>query len=121
MNESGYYPSGAEFDPKAPWNEREIPERQFDVCISQTLSKSTSVTTKDYALDGMCINTSETDWGEAYKKEHLTPLQLIERYKSFLSKHLPDPVVDIKGFKEFKYLIRECENWVNDETEIIEE
>ncbi len=128
MIESGYYPPGAEFDPRAPWNEQEVPERQFDVCISQTLSKSTRVTTNDYVPevdqdeDGVyeSADTSDTDWKEAYKNEHLTPLQLIEKFKEFLTKHLPD-LVGISGFKEFKRLIKECEGWVEDELTVLEE
>ena len=131
MRESGYYPPGAEFDPRAPWNEQEVPERQFDVCISQTLSKSTRVTTDDYVPgvdpdeDGYGYHdysdTSDTDWWEAYKNEHLTPLQLIEEFKDFLTKHLPDPIIDVKGFRRFKHLIDECEGWTEDETEVVED
>ena len=129
MRESGYYPPGSEFDPGAPWNEQEVPERQFDVCISQTLSKSTSVTTNDYAPkvdedeDGFyeSADASDTDWKKTYKNEHLTPLQLIGEFKDFLTKHLPDPIIDVKGFQRVKYLIDECEDWTEDETEIVEE
>lgn len=128
MKESGYYPPGAEFDPRAPWNEQEIPERRFDVCISQTLIKNTKVTTNDYVPivdqddEGRhhdYSDTSDTDWEEAYKNEHLTPLQLIDEFKGFLTKHLPDP--DTKEFRRFKHLIDECEGWTEDETEVIEE
>ena len=129
MRESGYYPPGAEFNSNAPWNQVEVPERQFDVCISQTLSKSTGVTTNDYVPgvvqeeDGYYpySDTSDTDWEEAYESEHLTPLQLIDEFKDFLTKHLPDPIVDVKGFQRFKHLIDECEGWVEDEIEVMEE
>lgn len=126
MIESGYYPPGAEFDPKAPYNQEEIPERCFDVLISQTLSKTTVVSTRDYIPeyeeeDGHTYaDTSETDWEKAYSHSwHYTPIELIREFKGFLTKHLPDPIVDIKGFREFKHLIDECENWTEDETEVI--
>lgn len=126
MIESGYYPPGAEFDPNAPWNEQEVPERTFDVCVSQTLSKNTKVLTNDYDLEPTeegCtdITTSNTNWKRAYEREHLTPLQLIEEFKSLLTNHLPDPVVDLQRYKRFKRLIKECEGWEEDETEIIED
>lgn len=128
MIESGYYPLGAD-TPYAPWNEREVPERQFDVCISQTLSKSTRVTTNDYVPevdqneDGVyeSTDTSDTDWKEAYKNEHLTPLQLICEFKDFLTKHLPDPVVDAAEYKKWKKLISECDGWIEDELAVLEE
>lgn len=128
MYDNYNYPLGAD-TPYAPWNEQEVPERQFDVCISQTLSKSTSVTTNDYVPevdqdeDGVyeSTDTSDTDWNEAYKNEHLTPLQLIGEFKDFLTKHLPDPVVDLAEYKKWKKLISECEGWAEDELTVLEE
>lgn len=129
MIESGYYPPGAEFDPSAPWNEPGPPEEKtFDVCISQTLSRDTTVTTSDYSVDVDCdedgyyqsIDTSETNWKEAAQGERMTPLELIGEFKSFLEKTLPDPVVFPKEYKKAKYLIGECEGWVEDDLEIME-
>ena len=128
MYDNYNYPLGAD-TPYAPWNEQEVHKRQFDVCISQTLSKNTKVTTNDYVpevdqdKDGVyeSTDTSDTDWKEAYKNEHLTPLQLIGKFKDFLTKYLPDPIIDVKEFRRFKHLINECEGWTEDETEVVEE
>lgn len=32
QRESGYYPAGAEFDPRAPWNQSDPVMEQCDVC-----------------------------------------------------------------------------------------
>ena len=116
------YPAGAD-NPNAPWNERPIPKRSFDVFISQTLSKSTQVTTDDYILvdNNLHADTSETNWAQAYSEEHHTPLELIEELKSYLERHLPDPITDLKEYKKVKKLIAECKNWVEDDLEIIED
>lgn len=132
------YPYGAD-GPDAPWNQNDIEEKEFGVTVSQTLSKNTTVTTSDYIpggssqetewdIDGYHTitchepdDTSDTDWKKAYKNEHLTPLQLINEFKDFLTKHLPDSIIDVKGFQRFKYLIDECEGWEVDETEVVEE
>ena len=78
MSESGYYPIGAEFDPSAPWNQVEIPEREFDVTISSSLSKSTTIESKDYLIDedpdGSYIDTSDIAWTKEYQEQHYTPL-----------------------------------------------
>lgn len=130
MIESGYYPPGAEYDPNAPWNEPDIPEATFDVCISQTLSKSVKVTTDDYSPevdadeDGtyMYPDTSDTDWKAAYgNDQHYTPLELIKQFKEFLEKLLPDPITFRREYHRAKHLISECEGWIEDETEIIQE
>lgn len=129
MVNSGCYPLGAEYDKLAPYNQEEPPEELFDVCISQTLSKSTAVKTSDYIPnvdidDGeyqTYNDTSNTNWEEAYKDNHLTPLNLIKQFKSYLMETIPDPSVNKSKFKRFKYLIDECDNWVEDDFVVMEE
>lgn len=122
MHDNYNYPPGADTS-YAPWNEQKVPERQFDVCISQTLSKSTDIITDDYSPefdeeDGYTYaNTEDTDWEKAYEKDHYTPLELIEKFKELLTTHLPDPVVNLSEYKKWKHLISECEGWTEDETE----
>ena len=51
MKESGYYPAGAEFDPRAPWNEVELPPKEVEVTISAIVSKTMKVPVRDYTID----------------------------------------------------------------------
>ena len=51
MKESGYYPAGAEFDPRAPWNEVELPPKDVEVTVSVTISKTMKVPVGDYIID----------------------------------------------------------------------
>ena len=51
MKESGYYPAGAEFDPRAPWNEVELPPKELEVTISAIVSKTMKVPVRDYTID----------------------------------------------------------------------
>ena len=51
MKESGYYPAGAEFDPRAPWNEVELPPKEVEVTISAIVSKTMKVPVEDYIID----------------------------------------------------------------------
>lgn len=132
MTESGYYPPGAEFDPDAPWNQNDPEEKEFKVTVSQTLSKSTTVTTSDYIpggyfpetewdIDGYHTvtchepdDTSDTDWKKAYNNEHYTPLGLIQEFKEMLEKNTPIPET------RRKHLINECMNWIEDDLEVCE-
>lgn len=50
MTESGYYPPGAEHSPNAPWNQEELPEREIEVTVSVTLSKTVKIKVSDYTL-----------------------------------------------------------------------
>lgn len=149
MYDNYNYPAGAD-TPDAPWNEVEVPEKDFDVTISQSLSRDITVTTNnyvpgasgvDYEPDdegGYCAcgwqdsdDTSDTDWAEVYKENgHLTPLQLIERFHAILK--VEQKNVERRQAKKFspirkmklgfiKHLIAECEGWTNDETEFLVE
>ena len=135
------YPMGADI-PSAPWNMPVVPCHEFNVAISQTLSKSTTVSTNDYTPccdegceDGVGYHdewddTSETNWTQVYAEDHKTPLELIAMLKEYLEKDLKalretiEP--DNRSFKttqarRLEGLIEECEDWVVDETEVVEE
>lgn len=144
MREADYYPPGAYNDPNAPWNEPSIPEIEFEVTISQTLSKGTNVTTNDYTPQcdmgeedgiGYCNkwnDTSNTDWKKAYEDEHFTPLELIGKLREYVEMHLvviemelaaenPKTAKTTLKAVELRRLLKECDDWCEDETEIVED
>ena len=147
---SGYYPGSlTDFSEGTPWNEPEVPEKEFDVTCCQTLSRTATVTTNnyipgasgvDYESDGeggSCAfswhdpdDTSDTNWENEYDENgYYTPLQLIQLLKEYLQKdlvNLDDVAIATDQNKTFlegkiKHLIEECDCWTNDETEFIEE
>lgn len=133
MTESGDYPAGAEFNKDAPYNQVDPKEREFEVTISQSLSKTVKVSTSDYVEiedydeDGKClsIDTSNTDWMASYSESHKTPKELIKEFKDLLNMCITaienNKETNNKGMlKRFKYLKSECENWCIDETEVVE-
>lgn len=133
LNNNSNYPlmSQSEWD-NAPWNQSDPEEKEFEVTVSQTLSKSTTVTTSDYIpgeyfpetewdIDGYHTitchepdDTSDTDWKKAYNNEHYTPLGLIQEFKEMLEKNTPIPET------RRKHLIDECMNWIEDDLEVCE-
>ena len=50
MTESGYYPPGVEHAPNAPWNQVDNPEREIEVTVSVTLSKTVKIKVSDYEI-----------------------------------------------------------------------
>ena len=135
------YPMGAD-TPLAPWNMPVVPYHEFNVAISQTLSKSTVVSTNDYTPccdegceDGVGYHdewddTSETNWTQVYEEDHKTPYELIAMLKEYLEKELKtlretmepdDRSFKVTQARRLEGLIEECEDWVVDETEIVEE
>lgn len=124
MREEDYYPAGAYDDPRAPYNEIEIPEKVFDVSISQTLYKNDiSVETNDY-IPEYCeesghtyADTSETDWRKVYDNDrHYTPLELIATLKQMCEEMLEFGVM--RTDFRIEWLVRECSGWEEDETDI---
>lgn len=122
MYDNYNYPPGAD-TPDAPWNQVENPEEEFEVTISQTLSKTVTVYTSNYNLEVDCdeegcyrnCDTSDTDWKEVYEEDHHTPLQLIGFLKRLLEGN--EPISD--SLK--KQLIEECDDWCEDELVFVEE
>lgn len=79
--ESGYYPPGAEHDPNAPYNQVDLPEREIEVLVSVTLSKTVKVQVNDYKVevdadeDGKCLvrDFSECDLQGAVEEQVVLP------------------------------------------------
>ena len=74
MKESGYYPAGAEFDPRAPYNEVEQPSKDIEVTISAIVSKTIKVPVRDYTIDEEGnIDFSECDLKKAVEENIRLP------------------------------------------------
>lgn len=63
MIESGYYPPGAEHDPRAPWNQCDPEEEEVEVLVSITLSKSVKIKVKDYIV----VDEGKDEDGDYFK------------------------------------------------------
>lgn len=50
MSSNGDYPLGARDDPRAPYNQKELPEREIEVCVSITVHKTYKLKVKDYTI-----------------------------------------------------------------------
>jgi hypothetical protein len=147
---SSNYPDGlSDWTPGTPWNEPEIPDEDFEITCSQSLSRTATVTTNNYIPgasgvdyesddEGGCYavpyhddpDTSDTNWADEYKANgYKTPLQLIQMLKGYLEDELKKwEEVDKQDphkwastqVRKFKSLIEECDCWIEDETEFIE-
>ena len=75
------YPCGAD-NPRAPWNEVELPPKDVEVTVSVTLSKTVKITVDDYQIDeeGYC-DFSECDLHKAVKEQIKLPQQLCEDWE----------------------------------------
>ena len=123
--ESGYYPPGAEFDPNAPYNQVDYPEREIEVTISVTLSKTVKVMVDDYQVeedadeDGryLSYDYSECDLHKAVEDQITLPQDL-----AVFTERMFDHDLNLKAAGMPKYLkgaIEDCKDWSVDEMEVI--
>jgi hypothetical protein len=139
---NNYPPGVSDNTPDAPWNDPEVPEKEFDVTCTLCMSKTVSCYTKDYipGAEGVDYepddeggsyavpyheddNTSDTNWSEVFKDNHKTIPELLEEFKQYLQKDLKniDAVAEIrkhdKAFlkRKLERLIEECDGWSIDE------
>ena len=139
MYDNYNYPAGADNE-MAPWNEPIIPEKDFEVTCSQSLSKTVTVTTNNYIPGASGVDyepddeggyyasgwhdpddTSDTNWADEYhNNDYHTPLQLIELFKKHLENEL-NRMGEVKNERWIKHLIEECSNWQEDDIEIVED
>lgn len=139
MSASNYPPGVSDNTIGTPWNEPVVPDEEFEVTCSQSLSKTVTVTTNNYIPGASGVDyerddeggtyaspwhddpdTSDTNWAEEYhSNDYHTPLQLIQLLRQVLENDLKSGIV-FKSPKFTQDLINECEGWIEDETEYIE-
>ena len=126
MYDNYNYPPGAD-TPDAPWNEPIVPEREFDVTISMSLSRTVQCYTNKYIPEvdeengHLYVDTSDTPWGEVYGDNHKTIPELLEELKKYIQKDLDNLADDEtkmdKAFhrRRLEFLLTECDEWTVDE------
>jgi hypothetical protein len=117
MTESGYYSPGAEHNPNAPWNQVDNPEREIEVTVSITLSKTVKIKVSDYEItdsgkdeDGEYfenIDYSNCDLKGAVEEQIVLP----QKAWNYIAPKTKKGVKAISGLKD----------WNVDDFEVIEE
>jgi len=137
MYDSYNYPPGVDNE-MAPWNQPAIPEKDFEITCSQSISRTSTVTTNDYIPGASGVDYepdgeggyytsswhdeddfSNTNWSKEYDSNgHYTPIQIIQRCE-MLCQFLLERDMTKYGKNSIKKLLEECQGWVDDETEYI--
>lgn len=64
MRECGYFPAGAEYNPRAPWNQKDPKTKTIEVDVSLTISKTLEIEVEDRE------DLTEWDLAEAVIHQH---------------------------------------------------
>ena len=112
------YPPGAAHDPNAPYNEPLIPERDFDVEVTITMSKVVTITTDNYVPeyddeDGHTYaNTENTEWDKEFENSgHFTIADLIEELKGYVLEDMKTCEPNTGKGAHLQRLLLACEDW----------
>lgn len=130
MYESGYYPTGAEYDPRDPWNQSDPEPVSQDIEYSCVMRRTANVETTDYRPgtivkewdgDGYVAvrdedDFSDTDWLSDFKDTYRTPKELIDLLKE-TAKELADGKMPQKSKSFWKDVMADCEDWSIDDEE----
>lgn len=88
----GGYPLGAQYDPNAPYNEKPLPEKEVEVLVSITLSKTFKIKVSNYSEVNGKLDFSDTDLKSAVEEQIVLPNEahklVIPSYSSYaVAKH----------------------------------
>ena len=103
---TGGYPLGAQYDSRAPYNEKPLPEEEVEVLVSITLSKSFKIKVSDYSVVNGKLDLSDTDLKSAVEEQIVLPN---EAYKLVIPFYPSDAVArhDLKDWNvdEFEVIL----------------
>ena len=111
MTESGYYPPGAEHNPNAPWNQVDNPEREIEVTVSVTLSKTVKIKVSDYEI----TDSGKDEDGEYFEDIDCSNCDL----KSAVEEQIVLPQSAHTYVKSNPKVHEDLSNWCVDDLEVI--
>ena len=122
MRESGYYPAGAEFDPRAPWNEVEPEEITRNCDVWTAVRKTMSIPTTNYVsydpLDDP--DTSDVDWGDEFAVRCRDIPEILKELCELVRKYAPVTLASKRELRYIKELLEDAEGWETEETHVEE-
>ena len=122
----GDYPPGAENDPNAPYNQKEQEPVDIDVCVSCTLSKSTTIKG----------NPEVDDLKDIYEQQDYTIPELLREFGWILEIKIIEIEAAIKfndnissakkrasvsSISHYNNMLKSIKGWIVDELEVIKE
>lgn len=122
------YPCGTD-EPNAPWNQADNPEREIEVTVSVTLSKTVKIKVSDYEItdsgkdeDGEYfedIDYSNCDLNGAVENQVTLPQDLAVFVERMFNQDLNLKAAGMP--KHLRNAIEDCKGWTVDDMEVISE
>lgn len=118
MNSNYPLMSQSEWD-NAPWNEVEVPERDFEIDVEFVMRKSVTVTTNNYVPsypdeEGYVepADTSDTNWEDVYNESgHYTVPELLQELENYIKEDLERYKGNRTKERQLKEMLEDCQGW----------
>lgn len=121
MRESGYYAPGTEFDPRAPWNEKEPEEIEKDCEVWTAVKKTMPVPTQCYEP---CEpweepDLSGVDWSDEFATRCRDIPEILRDLCELVKKYAPQQMTRREA-RYLRELLDDAEGWETDEIHVEE-
>ena len=113
------YPMGAD-NKDAPWNQTDNPEREIEVTISVTLSKTVKIKVSDYEI----ADSGKDEDGNYFEDIDYSNCNLREAVENqiYLPQEAGQLIEDFAiGTAKARYMVEDLSNWNVDDFEVIPE
>lgn len=127
LNANSNYPpmSQSEWD-SAPFNQEDLPEREFEVAVSYSISKDAKVTTDDYDggeydEDGYWCAGDMNNPTEAYENSSKSITEILEFAKKCAEYMLSTKNYEIEDKYSLRELLDSCQGWNVDKFNVEQE
>lgn len=111
------YPVGAD-TPEAPWNIEDLPEKNFAITVSCSLSKDTEVVSNNYDETGFYGAGSLNEPYNEYTCSEKTIKQIIDFAKEAAQYFLANNDFKVRPKYTLKKIVDSCEGWTVDEENV---
>lgn len=116
---SNYPPMSQSEWNEAPWNEKVVPEKDFEVDVEFVMQKkNVPVTTNDYFPEydeedrRTCANTEDTNWENVYDESgHYTIPELLQELESYIKEDLERYKGSLTKEHQLKKMLESCQGW----------
>lgn len=115
------YPMGAD-NSSAPWNQSDIPEREVEVCVSITLSKTVKVYVDDYDFDEDDRGHIYPDFSNCDLKRAVDEQYTLPQDMALFLRRIFNDDLDLRAAKMPKSLrdaVDDCSDWNVDDFEVV--
>lgn len=119
MYDNYNFPMGAD-TPDAPWNKKEVPEKNFTIDVTCVLEKKgVNVTTNDYQPEVVIrdeqvvepLSTENTNWEQAYKECRYTIPELLQELENYIKQDLERYKGSSSKERQLKEMLEDCQGW----------